>query len=108
MWRLVFGQAMDRAGRAAYRTLWRAQRDVFVSDALAQAEAKKRMRVAFRSAKVTTDKEREQQVRVALDTAQLLRQTVVQAKFNPATSHYKAKFGKQHLTTKAEADTELI
>ncbi len=99
---------MDRSGRAAFRSLWRAQRHVFVNDTAAQTEAKRRIRAAFRTAKVTTPREREQHVRVAEDTARLLRDTVVQAKLNPETRNYRARFGKQHVTTKGEPDSEII
>jgi hypothetical protein len=99
---------MERSGRAAFRSLWRAQQQVFANDAAAQTEAKRRIRAAFRTAKVTTPREREQNVRVAEDTARLLRDTVVQAKLNPDKLNYRAQFGKQHVTSKGEPDSEIL
>jgi hypothetical protein len=97
---------MDRASSMAFRNLWRAQRAVFVNDPPAQLEAKRRIRAAFRSAKVSSSgKDREKQILIANDTARLLRDSVVQAVYKDE-GRYKASFKEIHMTKKGE--TELI
>lgn len=79
---------------------------MFVNDPAAQLEAKRRIRIAFRSAKVPTPKDREKQLLIANDTARLLRDSVVQAVYKEDGKRYKASFKDIHMSTKAE--TELI
>ena len=89
---------MDREASRAFRTLWRAARQVFANDASARQEAGVRIRSAFRNNKTRPQsKERAEEYQVAEDTAALLKQTVVQAKYNPDRNLYKAKFEERHV-----------
>jgi hypothetical protein len=95
---------MEKASSSAFRSLWRASRSVFVNDVAAQAEAKRRIRHAFRNKAPATEKEKEKQLLVANDTARLLRDTVVQAVLKPEVNRYKAGFKPEHMTKEGESE----